>query len=273
MRPRLAGGEERLRVEREPHHAPVRVADAADDVVVGAAGPQRVDGRELVGRGRRTVLAHGRPAAVAERPADDRVVVEPQDALGAGVARGDPSLGVDQDDALRHRRDDRLIARLAGVQGVVGGRVGDDDPEAVGGGAVRSGKRVVVDAERPPAGGGEHADDRSARLHHAVAEAGRVGREAGEHLGDGRTQELPARAARERGERRVGTGQPQLAVHDSTADRHALENRFEERDGRRCRRRVGMHRLQGVLLARGGQCTGRDASLLAGGRVRPAGAP
>ena len=248
MRPCLAGGEEGLRVERDPHHPPVGRADAAHDVVVRAARPQRVDGGQLVGRLRRAVRPHGRAQAVAERPADDLVVVASEDTLRTGVARGDPRLRVDQDHALRHCRDDRLVASLARVQGVVHSRVGDDDPEALGRTAVCRRQRVVVDAKGPAADGGEHADDGRARVHHAAAQAGGVGREPGEHLGDLRPEELPARPACEGGERRVRAREAQFAVDDGTADRHALDDRLEERDGRRCLRRVAMHRLQGVLL-------------------------
>ena len=246
---------------------PSGVADPADDVMVGAAGPKRVDGRKLIGRSRCPVLPHGRPAAVKERAADDSVVVETEDALGAGVARGDPSLGVDQDDSLGHRRDDRLVASLAGVQSVVGGRVGDDDPESVGGGAVRGRERVVVDAKRPAAGGGEHADDRRARLHHAAAQAGRVRREAGEHLGDRRAQELPARTAGEGGERRV-----RARVTRSSRSTTAQPTGTLSRSTRGARRAplppaCGASTVsRGSSWARAGECTGRDASLLAANR-------
>ena len=68
---------------------------------------------------------------------------------------------------------------------------------------------------------------------------------------DGDTK-APARAML----RAVGMGdddwvKPQIGVEQRTADRHALENGFEKRDGRRCRRRVTVHRLQGVLLVSG----------------------
>ena len=242
---------QRLRVERQPDEAAVPSADAAHDVVVRASGAQRVERRELVGRGGRSVLAHRRPVRVSQPGPHDLRALDAQDALRTRIAGRDAAVGVEQDDALGHRGHDGLVARFAGVQGMVGGRIGDDDPEALPE-AVGLGQRVVVDPKRAGPGRGVHAHDRRARPHHAPAELGCVGRERREDVGDPGVEELPARTTRQRCERPVRARHPQVAVKERAAHRHALQNRFEKRHGRRCRRRVAVHRLQGVLLGSGG---------------------
>ena len=113
---------QRRGVDQQPQPAPVRSAQAHDDVANRAAGGQRPHCR-LIGCGERRAIASDdvpsrivRPARRPVRvPAGQLLRPQPQHALG-GVVRGhDPALAAVHDDALGHRRQ-QLPLPLLGVR-------------------------------------------------------------------------------------------------------------------------------------------------------------
>ena len=97
-------------------------------------------------------------AAVAERP------------LRGGVELGDPALGVDRDDAVERRLQDRALARLALAHGVVGSLALEEEADlaADGGEHVEQGRVGLPDLAAEEL---HHADDR-ARDHEREADPG-----------------------------------------------------------------------------------------------------
>src|SRR5258708_7267834 len=68
----------------------------------------------------RPILVDRAPARVPRRESEHLVPGDPDDALGRGVAFGDASLGVVQDESFRHRAENILEPRLAIAEGGFG---------------------------------------------------------------------------------------------------------------------------------------------------------